>query len=70
MNLCYGLCKARPRQARLLLIKQNVSITERPSLGQAALELRATPQLKLKNPGLLEPILPLFTLQLCTTPAL
>jgi hypothetical protein len=26
-------------------VKKNVSITERPSLGQAALELRATPEL-------------------------
>jgi hypothetical protein len=34
---------------------KNVSITERPSLGQAALELRATPQLLFLGTGLQRP---------------
>jgi hypothetical protein len=31
--------------ARLRKMRKNVSVTERPSLGQSALEVRATPQL-------------------------
>jgi hypothetical protein len=43
-NLRYETGKALPKLACFLQDGKNVSITERPSLGLAALELRASPQ--------------------------
>jgi hypothetical protein len=37
-KLCSGTCKARPELARFAQDEKKVSVTERPSLGQAALE--------------------------------
>jgi hypothetical protein len=36
-KLCSGTCKARPELARFAQDEKNVSVTERPSLGQAGI---------------------------------